>query len=156
MQTFGNARERVADETRFRSQADRPIDAELGLRVGRSRNMGVRAEHVADFTDEKDDRKRLDEPGDIAAEQLDAEREKRRQGHIRAQQGNNAGDRFLVCAGGGREGLVHTGPHIGADDPTQHVKMRQVQRGQKEDEATRQQGYLIFVQIGLCHSHILL
>jgi hypothetical protein len=29
-------------------------------------------------------------------------------------------------------------------------------RGQKEDETTRQQGYLIFVQIGLCHSHILL
>lgn len=49
MQTFGNARERVADEntgdkrhneTRFRSQADRPVDTELGLRVGRSRRYG--------------------------------------------------------------------------------------------------------------------
>ena len=165
MQTFGNARERVADEntgdkrhneTRFRSQADRPVDTELGLRVGRSRDMGVRAEHVADFADEKDDRERLDEPSDIAAEQLDAERQDRRQSHIRAQQRNDTRDRSLVCAGGGREGLVHAGPHISADYPAQHVEMRQIQRGQKEDETTRQQGYLIFVQIGLCHSHILL
>lgn len=29
------------NETRFRSQADRPVDTELGLRVGRSRDMGV-------------------------------------------------------------------------------------------------------------------
>ncbi len=139
------------DEARFRGQPDGPADPELGLRVGRGRDVGVGAEHEADFADEENNRERLDETSHVAAEHFDAHGKHRRHTHIGQQEGNEAGNPLLVARRRGREGIPHVRPHVGAHDPTEDILMRHVQDGQQKDKAPKNQGDFIFGHVGLCH-----
>ena len=142
--TDHDAHDESEDEPRLGAQAQRPrnpLRLELG---GVGRDVGVGAQRITNHGDKEDDGEGLDELHHVVPHELHTTSQRARQDGIGSEQCAIAGEKTF---GGGTprvKRIAH--PHADFDGPAEHVYPAELEQGKDKDDASKQQGYAIFIQ----------